>query len=77
MSEKKTERRIKSVTKNSLIMEVVSDYPEAVEILQSHGMGCFGCAMARMETIEQGALAHGLDVKKLMADINKVVKSKK
>lgn len=39
-----------------------------------HGMHCLGCMAARFENIEQGALAHGIDVDKLMEDLNKVIK---
>ena len=37
----------------------------------SYGMGCLGCAAARFENIEQGAMAHGIDVDALIADLNK------
>jgi hybrid cluster-associated redox disulfide protein len=34
------------------------------------GMGCGGCQFAMMETIEQGAIVHGLDVKKVLKELN-------
>lgn len=62
-----------NITKDMGIMEVVQKYPQAVEVFQSAGMGCLGCAAARFETIEQGAGAHGIDVDKLIEALNKAV----
>ncbi|MBL7170071.1 MAG: DUF1858 domain-containing protein [Candidatus Aenigmarchaeota archaeon] len=59
------------------ISEVVAKHPETTETFLEHGMGCFGCGMAQFETIEQGATAHGINLKKLMEDLNKVIKKKK
>lgn len=61
------------ITKEMSIIEVVQKYPETVEVFRKYGMGCFGCAAARFENIEQGALAHGIDIDALMADLNKAV----
>jgi hybrid cluster-associated redox disulfide protein len=52
------------------ITEVISDYPSTIEIFLKHGMGCLGCAAARFENIEDGALAHGIDVTALINDLN-------
>lgn len=61
------------ITKDMSITEIVEKYPETVEILMSYGMHCFGCMAARFENIEQGALAHGIDVDKMMEDLNKAI----
>jgi hybrid cluster-associated redox disulfide protein len=34
---------------------------------------CFGCAIAQYENVEQGAMAHGIDVEALMKDLNAAV----
>lgn len=52
------------------ITEVISEYPSTIEIFIKHGMGCLGCAAARFENIEDGALAHGIDVTDLINDLN-------
>ena len=36
-----------TITKEMGIMEVVSQYPETVEVFVNAGMGCLGCAAAR------------------------------
>ncbi|TCS81376.1 DUF1858 domain-containing protein [Pectinatus cerevisiiphilus] len=61
-----------TITKDMGIMEVVQKYPETVDVFAMSGMGCIGCAAAHFENIEQGALAHGIDIDKLMADLNEV-----
>ena len=61
------------ITKEMSIGETVRDYPATMEIFLRHGLGCFGCALARFENIEQGALVHGIDVEALLRDLNAVV----
>jgi hybrid cluster-associated redox disulfide protein len=59
-----------TLTKEMGIGEVVQKYPETVDVFMSNGLGCIGCAAASYESIEQGALAHGIDVEKLMKELN-------
>lgn len=62
-----------TITKDMSIVEVVQQYPQTVEVFRNFGMGCLGCAAARFENIEQGAVAHGIDVAALIADLNKAI----
>ena len=64
------------ITGKQTIGEVVSKYPKTIEVFMSHGLHCVGCAVANFENIEQGANAHGINVKKLVADLNKTVEKK-
>lgn len=61
------------ITKDMNIIEIVEKYPESVEVFTSYGMGCFGWMAARFENLEQGALAHGIDVDSLVEDLNKAI----
>ena len=61
------------ITKDMSIMEVVTNYPDTVPGFMQSGMGCIGCAAAHFENIEQGALAHGIDVDELITALNDVV----
>ncbi|MCK5594525.1 MAG: DUF1858 domain-containing protein, partial [Candidatus Aenigmarchaeota archaeon] len=45
-------------------------------VFQDHGLHCIGCFAASFETLEQGAAAHGMDIKKLVEDLNAAVKKK-
>ena len=61
------------ISKEMGIGEVVAKYPQTIPVFQAHGMGCFGCAAARFENIEQGGLAHGIEIDKLMQDLNDAI----
>ena len=60
------------ITGKMSIGEVVNKYPDTVEVFMKHGMHCLGCAAAQFENIEQGACAHGIDVKVMLEDLNKL-----
>ena len=64
------------LTKEMTIQEVVTKYPESVKVFMQLGMPCIGCMAARYENIEQGAHAHGIDIDKLMEELNKAVEEK-
>lgn len=49
------------ISKDIMIGELVMNYPEAVEVLYSHGFHCIGCGLSAYETLGQGAAAHGYD----------------
>ncbi len=75
---KKTSKKTKEkISKDMAIGEVVEKYPNTAEVFMKHGMHCLGCAAAHFENIEQGCEAHGIDAKKLVADLNKAVEKKK
>ncbi len=63
-----------NVTKNMSIAEVVMKWPETAGAFMENGLHCYGCAAARFETIEQGAMAHGVDPQKLIEAINDSIK---
>ena len=61
------------ITKDMTFFEVMRMHPEAVKVLQKHHLGCVGCMGAQNETLEQGAMAHGIDPEVLLADLNAAV----
>lgn len=61
----------KVITKDTLIMEAVEINPNAAEVLMSYGMHCLGCAIAHGETIAEAAEVHGIELEKLLEDLNK------
>lgn len=63
----------KIITGDMPIGDVVSKYPATINVFFKHGLGCVGCAVARFENIQQGAMAHGIDVDALINDLNQVV----
>ena len=62
------------VSKDMTIGEIIVRYPQSAEFFQKRGWGCFGCPMASMETLEQGAAVHGIQGKaleKLLTELRK------
>ncbi|HTU83787.1 MAG TPA: P-loop NTPase [Candidatus Acidoferrales bacterium] len=55
------------ITPQTNIRELVARLPIAAEVMQAFGLGCSGCGVGRYETLEQGALAHGLRVEPIVA----------
>jgi hybrid cluster-associated redox disulfide protein len=62
-----------TITKEMPIGDVVQNYPQTIEVFLKHGLMCFGCAIARFENVEQGAMAHGINVDTLITDLNAAV----
>ena len=58
------------VTKETLIGEIVTKYPEACEILLSIGMHCLGCPSARSESLADACAVHGMPVDRVVEAIN-------
>ncbi|MTI70978.1 MAG: DUF1858 domain-containing protein [Firmicutes bacterium] len=59
-----------AINKDMLIGEILKTKPEAAEILMRFGMGCVGCPSSQMETLEQAAQVHGLDLDELVKALN-------
>lgn len=58
------------ITKDILIGELIRQKPEAIEILMRHGMGCVGCPSSQMESLEEAAMVHGIDINSLLKALN-------
>lgn len=68
------EEMTNKISKDMGISEVIQKYPDLIPVFIQHGLGCIGCAMAQFESIEQGAMAHGMDIDALMKDLNEAAK---
>ncbi len=66
-----------TITKEMTIDEVVTEYPETMMVFMRHGLHCIGCHVSAFESIEEGAMAHGINIDALVSDLNKVVASRK
>ncbi len=63
----------KAITKQMSISEIVMKWPETAGTFMEHGLHCLGCAAARFETLEQGAIAHGIDPDTLIEALNESI----
>ena len=62
------------ITKNMTFHQVMRLNPEVLKVLKTFQLGCVGCMGAQHESIEKGAMAHGLDVDELLDALNAVCK---
>ncbi len=73
MAKQKTE-----ITKEIMIGDLVDNYPKLAKILvEEYGFHCIGCMAAGMETLEEGAMVHGMDskeIKKMVSDLRNLAK---
>lgn len=67
----------KKITKEMKIEEILQNYPQSVEVFIKHGFHCLGCAAASFENLEDGAKAHGVDIDKLVEELNETIKDLK
>lgn len=58
------------VNKNMTVGEMLNKYSNAQEVLSGFGLHCFGCPMSQMETVEEAAQAHGVDVDFMIQKLN-------
>lgn len=59
-----------AVGKDMTIGELLMTDRSVGMVLMQNGMHCVGCPSAAGETLEEAAMVHGMDIEKLMADIN-------
>lgn len=59
-----------AITKDMFIGQLLRQKPEAAEILFQYGMGCIGCPSSQMESLEQAAAVHGINLEELLKSLN-------
>lgn len=67
---------MKKISKDMTFNEVLRAYPDTIKVLRKYNMQCFGCLGAEAESIEYGAVAHGVDLDTLLKDLNQVIREK-
>jgi len=71
MDEKQENKQ--KIAKDMNIMEIIVKYPQTREVFMKYGFHCLGCHAAQFESLEQGAMVHGIDVDKFVKDLNEAV----
>ena len=62
-----------SITKDTIIGDILDVAPQTAPIFLSIGMHCLGCAMAHGETIGEAVSVHGQDLQELLEKLNEGV----
>lgn len=63
-----------NITKDMTMGYIVKEYPKTVEVFQRYGMGCLSCPTSQLESLEKGAMLHGIDIEALLNELNNVIK---
>ena len=58
------------ITKDMTVIEVLNMGEQYGKVFEKYLLTCAGCPGAAMETLEQAAEGHGVDIEKLLADLN-------
>jgi hybrid cluster-associated redox disulfide protein len=61
------------VTKDTRIADLLQSHPETADVFSAHHLGCFVCMGAALETVEEGALMHGLEADVIVSELNKAI----
>ena len=59
-----------TISKDSLLIEVLENAPQTVPFFNAIGMHCLTCTLAYDETVEQACAAHGFDVDDFVEQVN-------
>lgn len=65
------------ITEDMIIGDVVRKYEYLVPTFLENGLHCIGCPVASQESIKDGCMAHGIDSKMLVEELNKALETKK
>ena len=58
------------ITKEMIIGDIIRQYPATVEVFIQHGLECYECQIADLETLEHGAGFHKIDINILLQQLN-------
>ena len=67
--------RVMVIHKNSTIKEILSTYPDAKRFFNEREMACSSCFAVNFDTLEKGALMHGLEANTLVDELNNFLKT--
>jgi len=62
-----------TITKDTIIGDILDIAPETAPAFLSIGMHCLGCPSSRNETVEQACAVHDVDVATLLERVNTMI----
>ncbi|MBQ8444244.1 MAG: DUF1858 domain-containing protein [Clostridia bacterium] len=74
---KKKNQKVKAITKEMIIDDVIKLDEKLGDVFLGFGMHCIFCHMGMEETIEEAAYVHQVDVDFLVEKLNEVYKDSK
>ena len=61
-----------AITRDTMIREVLVNYPDAAAVFDRHGLACASCLASGMETVSAVAAMHDVSVDGLLAELNQL-----
>lgn len=58
------------ITRDMIIGDIIRNHPQTVQVFKRHGLECYECQIADLETLEHGAGHHKLDIDLLLSELN-------
>ena len=62
-----------TITKDTVIGDILKIAPQAAPLFMGIGMYCLGCPASQGETVEEACMAHGVDVSELLSKVNALI----
>ena len=72
------QQETQQISKEMTMGEIIEKYPFASEVMLSYGLHCVGCHVNPYESLENGALGHGMsdeEINSLLQELNDLVKT--
>ena len=66
-----------TITKETIIGDILDAAPETAPLFLEIGMHCLGCPASRGESIEEACAVHGVDCDELIEKLNEHLAAKK
>lgn len=64
------------IQKDTTINEIIHAHPESIKFFNDLHMSCGSCFAVNFDTLENGALMHGLDVNRLIDQLNNFLRTR-
>ena len=58
------------ITKDMTVVEILNMDEKYEKVFERHLLSCAGCPGAASETLEEAAKGHGVDISRLMEELN-------
>ena len=64
-----------TITKDTIIGEILDIAPQTAPVFLSIGMHCLGCPSSRGETVAEACAVHGVDLNALLEKVNAAIEA--
>ena len=62
-----------TITKDTIIADILDVAPNSAPLFQSIGMHCLGCAMSSGETLGEACAVHGVNADEFLVKLNNFI----